>query len=171
MNKILNSVIVLTIVCVVAGALLGFTYTLTKDKIEFQLDEALQNALIEVFPNGEKFNLMGENGYEVIIGNEVKGHIVISEAQGYSSVLKVMVGMDLNNQITGMRVIEQAETPGLGDNLKKAYFYSQFNGLRKEEVKFTREGGKIDSITGATISTRAVIEATLKSIEEIEKVK
>jgi len=45
MNKILNSVIVLTIVCVVAGALLGFTYTLTKDKIEFQLDEALQNAL------------------------------------------------------------------------------------------------------------------------------
>jgi len=165
-----KSVIVLTLVCIIAAGLLGVTYIYTKDKIESQADLALADTLKEVFPNADDFEADGEN-YIAFRDGEIIGEAIVVESQGYSSVLRLLVGVDINNQITEVRVLFQEETPGLGSNIEKPEFYSQFNGLGQDNIALKKDGGEIDAITGATISTDAMIVGVRKAFgEEVEKI-
>ena len=142
---------------------------LTEDKIAEQVIIALKENLKQVFPVAEDFNEK-EGYYEALADNKVIGYATLAESQGYSSVLKIMVGMDLDKKITGMRVMEQVETPGLGANAVKEEFYSQFDGLSSKDVKLKKDHGKIDAITGATITSSAVIKGVNDAmINKLEK--
>ena len=77
-----------------------------------------------------------------------------------------MVGIDKNNKITGIEVISQQETPGLGAKIKESSFLQQFIGKTLEELKIKKDGGKIDAVTGATISSRAVTNGVRQAIEQ-----
>ena len=88
------------------------------------------------------------------------------ESQGYSSIIKMLVGIDSHNKITELRVLEQMETPGLGANIEKIEFYEQFTGLTQDDIALKNEGGEIDGVTGATISSRAVIAGVKDALGE-----
>jgi len=156
-ESMFKSVIVLTLVCVIAAALLGVTYSYTYDEINNQLEKALKESLKQVFPEADNFEQVENNSYSALKQDEVIGDVFVVESQGYSSMLKMLVGIDNQNNITAIRILEQAETPGLGANIEKPYFYKQFDGLKQDSVDLKSEGGEIDGITGATISSRAVI--------------
>ena len=87
------------------------------------------------------------------------------EAIGYSSIINALVGVDLNNKITGIGIISQQETPGLGSNIEKESFLSQFIGKGIEDLNIKKDGGKIDAVTGATISSRAITSGVRNAIE------
>jgi Na+-translocating ferredoxin:NAD+ oxidoreductase subunit G len=85
---------------------------------------------------------------------------------GYSGAIKLLVAFNLNGSVTGVRVLEHKETPGLGDKieLRKNDWILSFNGLsvngtddKRWAVK--RDGGQFDAFTGATITPRAVVQA------------
>ena len=156
-ESMFKSVIVLTLVCVIAAALLGVTYSFTYDKINNQLDATLKETLKQVFLEADNFEQIENNSYSALKDNEIIGKVLLVESQGYSSIIKMLVGIDSHNKITELRVLEQMETPGLGANIEKSYFYEQFNGLKQDDMGLKSEGGEIDGITGATISSRAVI--------------
>ena len=119
----LRSTLILTVVCLVAAALLGGAYTLTEEKIVEQQQNALTDALQEVQPNADSFEI--KDGYYLAEkGNEIIGYAVVVEQPGYGGIIKMLVGFDTNRTITGLRIMEHEETPGLGANAAKEKFYS-----------------------------------------------
>ena len=86
--------------------------------------------------------------------------------RGYSGDIRLLVGVDADQEITGVRVLEQNETPGLGDKIKadKTDWIRDFTGRRLgdppvEDWAVKKDGGAFDQFTGATVSPRAVVEA------------
>ena len=85
-----------------------------------------------------------------------EGYVVqVSPAGSFSGTLTIMVGVDNAGTVTGVEVVTHAETSGLGANATKADFRDQFVGA-SSDVSVTKDGGSIDAITGATITSRAV---------------
>ncbi|MFW5891541.1 MAG: FMN-binding protein, partial [bacterium] len=84
-----------------------------------------------------------------------------------------LVGIDSSEKITNLVILSQQETPGLGTRIEEDSFISQFKGKTLSEAKLKRDGGKIDGITGATISSSAVAnniasisDSNIKQVEE-----
>ena len=94
---------------------------------------------------------------------------------GYSGTIKLLLALDLERRIVGVRAIDHKETPGLGDKIdtRKTDWILQFNGLRYVDLSPTewavaKDGGQFDSFTGATITPRAVVNALAKTLAYVE---
>jgi electron transport complex protein RnfG len=101
------------------------------------------------------------------MGGEEIGYAFIATGTGYGGTIKTMVGMYKNSTISGVNIISQSETPGLGTQIAEPDFTNQFSGKRVEEVRLRRDGGVIDAITGATISSRAITDIVRERAEVV----
>ena len=199
MNNILKFVIVLFLVNLVAASILSGVYNVTKPRIEEQERLVEEEALRHVMPEetGDRFEAVKEDGdvkyWRVFRGSSdtVRGYVFIGKKYGYSSVIETMVGMKKDGTITGVRVLNHNETPGLGAKIievastktvlkafksifskeKKAekeispYFTAQFKGVNIRRVELSKDG--IHAITGATISSKAVVDSIVSEGLEI----
>ena len=152
--------------CVISAALLSGVYLLTKPKIEFYARQTFENSLREVIPNTDAFREIKKEDkiiYEGLSAGIVTGTAFSLAPQGYGGKIEMLVGIDLKGKISGIKIINQRETPGLGVNILKKEFLEQFLG---KTIKDPLEPKKdIDAITGATISTRAVCHGAKNALE------
>ncbi len=189
MNNIFRFVLVLFLVNLVAASILGAVYYVTKPKIDVQEELVREEALREVMPEsiGDRLEAVKEDGeikyWRVFKGSSssASGYVFIAKKYGYSSVIETMVGIKTNGKITGVSILNQNETPGLGAKIVEIastktligaikgifskekppekelapYFTEQFKGLDARKVDISR----IDTITGATISSKAVTDS------------
>lgn len=109
---------------------------------------------IEVYP-------AYQNG--AFIGAAVTG----ASEKGYNGLVKLMVGFEPDGKIKNIAVLEQKETPGLGTKMKGEKFLRQFRGINPAsfDLKARKDGGEVDALAGATISTRAFAEAAREAYE------
>ncbi|MFO7896400.1 MAG: RnfABCDGE type electron transport complex subunit G [Candidatus Cloacimonadales bacterium] len=109
-----------------------------------------------------------ENWFEFYRGFDAEknliGYTFQAAKYGYSSDLKTMVGLDNNLKIVQIQIVSQAETPGLGAKCTETSFAQMFSGLSRDELKVDKDGGEITSITGATITTRAITVSIAEAI-------
>ena len=167
--RIVNFVVRLAILCSLAGLLLSWVYKKTKPIIEEQRAIAINLARKEVLPdavnfeNGDKSYLTGY--YE---SGEIAGKIVQSSKRGYGGPVKVMVGVDSEGKIIGVKILEHYETPGLGDGVAKTSFLEQFRYMSRSEINLVRDKGKIEAVTGATISSKACVLAVKEALNLVE---
>jgi len=101
-------------------------------------------------------------------GDDVTGLAIEAPgAGGYAGDIILMVAVDLaSDQMTGMEIIQHSETPGVGSRVEKVSFRNQWAGLSvSEPVKLRSQGGQIDAISGATYSSKAVVNGTNQIIE------
>ncbi|GBE05012.1 MAG TPA: FMN-binding protein [Nitrospirae bacterium] len=98
-------------------------------------------------------------------GPEEIGYIVEGFGKGYSSYIHVLVSVDKSFIVQKVSILGHGETPGLGDEIVKDYFLNQFKGKTVDtlEVVKTETKDKIEAITGATISSRAVTEDAVRN--------
>ncbi len=96
------------------------------------------------------------------------GYAFVSSREGYSGPIKVAGVIDLNYRVVATTIIKQTENPGLGDRITAPQFLNQFAGISAEELHLSPYG-EIDAITGATISSQAVVDAIREKIMEIER--
>jgi electron transport complex protein RnfG len=186
MKKFIETVSLLIIICVLSAASLTLVYNTTKDKIAEQKRIALLKSLKEVLPEAENFveiEITTTTAAPVMLwkglsqDKKIIGYTIYAKARGYSGDIGLIFGVDEKNKITGIKVLEQNETPGLGSKITNKRFLAQFVGLsisNKEEITLKKDNmreGKIDGITAATISSCAVIKAIHKGIENIIKIK
>lgn len=156
----------LTLITLIAGLLLGCTYMLTKDLIFEQTQLAAEASRKSVFENADSFNEIEvtdekiDNCFEAVSNDAIIGYVSTVTVKGYGGNIEVTVGIDTNGVITGVSVggPDFAETAGLGAKTKDASFTSQFKGMILP-VKVKKDGGTVDAVTGATISSRAVANA------------
>ncbi|MCE5252369.1 RnfABCDGE type electron transport complex subunit G [bacterium] len=183
MRDLMKFGIILMVYSLVAGGALAYVSIKTAPLItENRLAEE-RNALAEVLPDMaggyEEKNKDGDFPYWVAYRDagkqEIGGYIFKAQGTGYSSVISSMVGVDTNGKIVGVKVLSQQETPGLGAKVieirhgdSDPWFPRQFKGKTvQDDLKVVKDGGTIDAITGATISSRTVtnsINAGLKKL-------
>jgi electron transport complex protein RnfG len=184
-RDLIKSTLSLTIICVVVSAALGFTYTGTKAAIDGRARLDAENARKEVFADADKFEEIGDvadivNGkaeleavteaFKALRGSETVGYVFTTSGKGYGGTIKIAVGIDTAGKITGMKIVEHAETPGLGSKAGEEPFSSQFTGITPQEPLKVVKNAKtkpeeIDAISGATITSRAVVEAVQAAVD------
>ncbi len=159
-------VIFLTLVVIIAIVVLTLTNGITKDKIVQAKQEAVTEMLATLFPHMQSFKYDSDSGlYTVLANDEPIGHAFMAQGHGYGGAIDILVGVKPDNKsLQGIKIITQQETPGLGAKIINASFLDQFKGVPVNEVDLTRNGGKIDAITGATISSTAVVKGVKKAI-------
>lgn len=175
-STLLNMVLTLFLVTTAAGLALALVYNTTLEPIQKVEKEVLETALgrvlpafdkiepasgIEVMPQGGKDPLVFYPAYE---GEEHVGTAVKTYTdQGFSGRFWIMVGFSPDGNIINTAVLEHKETPGLGDKMEaeKSDFPDQFKGKNPADftLSVTKDGGDVDAITAATISSRAFCDA------------
>jgi electron transport complex protein RnfG len=163
---------VLFIISAVACAVLAFVNHITGPMISNNQSLAEQTARQEVLPEAVRFeSVEGEVSYYIGVDEEsnIVGYTFIAEKTGYSGPIQTMVGIDPEFKITQIKVISQTETPGLGAKAIESEFSDQFKGKRQEELLVQKDGGDIISITGATITSRAVTQSLAEVIKGVSE--
>ncbi|SEF61479.1 RnfABCDGE type electron transport complex subunit G [Vibrio hangzhouensis] len=173
----------LALSCTLAALLLVGMKYVTQPIIEVRIQED-QNALLEeilngqpfsnqVFAEGQAFSIEG-NEYHYFIVRDSKGNIISyvikGEQEGYSGKIQFLVGVNLAQQISGVRIISHTETPGLGDKIERAKsdWVLSFNGRSLSNTqgwKVTKDGGEFDQFSGATITPRAVVKGVHNALK------
>lgn len=150
------AVIFLTFIVMVSVSLLGLTYNLTEEQIKRQEHEQFLAHLTKIFPDMDDFEF--ENDIYTLYNNgDLEGYAFFASTPGYSGEIKIMVGLADKETIKGIVIISHTETPGIGTRITEPPFISQFEGMAIDMVS-----SEIDTLTGATISSKAVIEAVSK---------
>ncbi len=162
----------LLIICVVASVILSVAYNITGPSIAEQERKRESNAIFSVLPQTDSFDKIREGEavyYKAYKGDRLVGFVLLTEGRGYGGAIKLMVGIEPDGKITGVRVLKQKETPGLGARIveigsdeKEPWFTRQFRGKRPAELNLRN----IQAITGATISSKALIDAVKEEIEK-----
>ncbi len=162
---------ILFIITAIASGVLAYLNTLTQPIIEENQQVAQEKARKEVLPSAVTFEkVLGELTYH--IGKDVEEHVVgytfVASLYGYSSEVKTMVGVNTDLVIEKIKIISQAETPGLGANCEKPEFQEQFSGKQKMGMKVDKDGGTIESLTGATITTRTIANSIKAAMDKLD---
>jgi Na+-translocating ferredoxin:NAD+ oxidoreductase subunit G len=158
----------LALVCVIASASLAVMNSLTKSRIIAQAQAEEEISIREVLPQAANFTPVKKDE-EILCyrvqdkeGNLIGIAFKVS-AKGYSSSIETMVGMNRDGTINAIKVISQNETPGLGARITEPSFTEQFKQKRSEDLT------QVEAITGATISSKAVIDAVRKKAERLKE--
>ena len=163
MKGTLKLAIILFIVCGLAAGALGFVNAATKDRIAEYARIAKLEALKKVFPEADEFKETDSGkAWDAVKGSSSIGSVHLVATQGYSGPIEAVFGMRADGTLTGVRVLLQTETAGLGAKIVGDKFLGQFAGRLRSEVALTKDdaaNGRIDAIAAATISSRAVTKA------------
>jgi electron transport complex protein RnfG len=166
-------VLSLFITCLISAFALAQVYAITRFQIEYQRNVAgLKAAFGAVLPEADRFEpATPDSTVWFAYQGEVRiGSIVKAAEQGYGGPVPVTAGIDLQGRIVAIRVASAAEglkeTPGLGLKATEPEFRDQFAGKTAAELRLKKDGGTIDAITGATITSRAVTEGLHAALEK-----
>jgi electron transport complex protein RnfG len=165
-SKRLYSIVFLTLVVLISVSLLLWINTYTSVVVEAQRQARIKSILESIFPELTRFEESGEI-FNVYKDNRIIGYTFIATGRGYGGRISVLVGINPDYNIEGMEVLSHTETPGLGNKIADEPFTEQFLGLGVDGIALSRDGGEIDAITGATISSRAVTTAVQERMFEI----
>jgi electron transport complex protein RnfG len=178
MKDIFRLIIVLTCICIVSAIALAKIYDLTKEPIAHQKRLEVLRAIKTVLPPYD--NEPDRDFATLPMGVEKKGEEIkrsfyrgkkdgrligiafkVTSSEGYGGTIEAMVGVLPDGTIHGVEVLSHLETPGLGAKIGEAKFKDRFKDRNLSNTKWAvkKDAGDIDSITGATISSRAVIKA------------
>ncbi len=164
-------ILAVTVVVFISVALLGGLDSVTRDMIEYQKELKVQRMLNEIFPDMTSYTSEGDIYIISADGTEI-GFAFLAVGKGYGGDIDILVGLEDETTLKGIAVIAHAETPGLGDKILAPDFTDRFVGVGIADVAVPDEGGKIDAITGSTISTKAVIDAVrTTAMEKVKELK
>lgn len=169
---------ILLIICACVAAALAGVNALTKDRIAMAKLEKTKAAIAQVLEgDAQKMELTEDMELGIVRGAYVSeyGYAVEVAPNGFDGEILMMVGVDMEGKVTGISIISQTETAGLGaesaaDSAKGNAFREQFVGLTSGEILVDKDGGKLDSLTGATITSRAVAEGVQAAVDFVKEV-
>lgn len=186
LKEILIPTVSLFVICLCVTALLAVTNAVTKDAIAYQQELSAAESRQAVCPDAVDFekveyDVQGVECYKALdeSGNLI-GYAISSASRGYGGDVKVMTGINAEDgSVIAINVYDNSgETPGLGVNTSGEKFTSQFAGLSSGTgVTVDKDAGKnpdslaVDSVTGATISSRAVVDAVNQAFDAYNAVK
>ncbi|OGT15679.1 MAG: electron transporter RnfG [Gallionellales bacterium RIFCSPHIGHO2_02_FULL_57_16] len=187
-QRTLSHGLILGAFCLGFGIVLAYSDHITVDDIATRAMEDRLNSLAQVIPSGihdnnlveDAISMKNERDMEITVYRATKEGKVTGLAYeifgvGYAGKMKLMLGIDAQGKILGVRVLAHKETPGLGDKMevKKGDWILRFDGLSLENTplekwKVKKDGGQFDQFTGATITPRGIINAIRSGLQLFE---
>ncbi len=189
-HSILKSGATLALIAAICTALVAATYQLTVDRIADNDKAILEQSLEPVLAGISYDSGISESrlviapphdlpGSEAALiyrvfddGEPVAALIAMTARDGFSGPIRILVGIDVNGAVTGVRILQHRETPGLGDKIEstRSNWIHQFEGRTSVDPVITawaikRDGGDFDQLTGASITPRAVISALRDTLD------
>lgn len=182
-SSFINMLMTLLVVTVVASLTLASVYNVTKEPIAMARESARQNAITLVVPEFDELiskNFMPEDGRDSIEFNfahkdgQLVGVAVATYTDmGFSGRIRAMVGFYPDGRIFDVVHLQHQETPGLGDKIDKSKsdWSDSFKGLDPgtSVIKVIKDGGEIDAITAATITSRAYCDGIQRAYDTFAK--
>ena len=98
-----------------------------------------------------------------------RGYVVRVAPNGFGGAIDMMVGVDVSGAVTGVAIVSQSETASLGANCTREDFRAQFTG-KTGTLSVSKDGGEIEALTGATVTSRAVTEGVNTALEFVQEV-
>ena len=181
MKKILQLILSLTLISAVCAAVLAIVNNATKERIANLASLKANNAARAVLPATVKAIVPREDpadasltafiGYADDAKTQVVGYAVPGlTAKGYGGNIRLMVGLNPDRTVISYQVLAAGETPGLGSNLTTPAFIARFKDQPAADVAVTKDGGKIEALTSATITSRAVCDAVKDACARIDRI-
>ena len=190
-QSITRNSVLLAVFAVITTMLIAGTYLQTRDRIALEQRKAEEKALLEIVPRERHDNSMlddtipiaagaaglglreDKNIYVARKGAEAIAVIIpVTAPDGYSGDIDMIVGINVDGTVAGVRALQHKETPGLGDkvDLNKSDWILDFTGRSLENPTLPgwavkKDKGIFDQFTGATITPRAVVAATVRALE------
>lgn len=170
----MNMFLSLTVICLVVGAILGWVYSVTEEPIAKANADKQTAAIKAVTPAfdavGDAIETKSTNGLDATMfpvykdGAQVGAAVQVITAKGFGGEITLMFGFDNEGNITGYNCLKTAETPGLGSKIP-VWFVEGGKGNvigknpSRNNLTVSKDGGEVDAITAATISSRAFCDA------------
>jgi electron transport complex protein RnfG len=183
-STLVNMTLTLLVITTISSAVLGVMFRLTEEP-KAAAEQEKQNFAIKAVlpdydndPSAEIYTIESFDGgdpltcYPALKGGELQGIAVKTwTTKGFSGLVRLMVGFDRQGNVAGISVLEQKETPGLGTRMTEAAFKDQFTGKNPgtNNLSVKKDGGEVDAITAATISSRAFIDAVSRAYKSLEQ--
>jgi electron transport complex protein RnfG len=158
---------------IVAATVLGAVYIPTQEQLKIYEQEQRELALVDVMPLADHFDPV-KSGEEILYyraldaDNKLVGYSFFRDQSGSQSVITLAGGIDTEYRVTGIKIMTHAETPGLGAKIIESAFTEQFKGVAESDLLLSKNDGAIDAITGATVSSQAVIDGIQTKINQIK---
>ncbi len=187
-RAILSGLILASIGSICVGTVL-YTQNITKPVIDSQIEHKMQSKIETLLPpnaRGDNINYTCKIVSHKLIGNKMKLFIANSKngiegyiltyatSRGYSNPLVMIAGFDKDKNVYQADIQYSMETPGLGDKVMRKYgnFLDMLNGKNKENAKWDvkKFGGDFDFISGATVTSRAVVKATKDALDALDSI-
>ena len=180
-DTLLNMFVALFVICIVAGGVLGIVFNATKDPIAAAENAKRTAAIKNVLP--EFKTLKTVNVKSAMEDAEIPFHLAydadnnfIGAAvetftnKGFSGNISLMVGILADGTVNNISVLQHAETPGLGSKREEETFKGQYCDKNPASFNFSvkKDGGDVDAITAATISSRAFCDAVNRALSTFE---
>lgn len=166
-REIIRPMAVLFLVAAVAAMLLGFVYEVTKEPIAQQEAKQLKLSMQAVMPSATAFEELegvAEGNITAVYQSDTDGFVLAVNTLGYGGNISLLVGVNADGTTSGVRILSHSETPGLGARSTEAKFYEQFVGMTSP-VAVTKDGGQVEAITSATVTSRAVSNGVEEALE------
>lgn len=161
----------LAVVCALSAGTLTAVYSVVNPRIEENNRIDAERKRREVLPDAASFEEAERDGRLLHVGRDAAGApvgaVLTAAPRGYAGPIRMTIGVAPDGSVRGLAIskLDQSETPGLGIKVTLASFRDQFRGLRAAELGLRKDGGAIDAITAATISSRAVVIGVRESLE------
>lgn len=185
LSKIVKYALTLFAVTVIASGSLAYTYSVTADRIErMRLREQI-NAVKIVCPNAEGAEIIKDDKVLKKAAEKVEilkavfivkkdskpiAFAMLTAPRGYGGPMSVVVGLTAEGEVTGVKVLEHKETPGLGDKVVLGQgFLSQFKGKKPEDPVQVKED--VEAVSGATISSKGVTQGVRAALDAYTAIK
>lgn len=184
-SSLKNMVVVLFSITLIASLCVGLVNKITFEPIEKAKQENIQAALKNVLPefDASESQAMTVDELPVIVhtaklGEQVVGYAVESmTTKGFSGVFRLMVGFRASGEVYNINVLEHSETPGLGSKMGDegnsliTSFKDKNPANMKQPLAVTKDGGDVQALTAATISSRAYVDAVVRAYNAVQQVK
>ena len=179
-DTLLNMFVALFVICIVAGGVLGIVFNATKDPIAAAENAKKTEAIKNVLPEFQELkDIKVKSAME---DDSLKFHLAYTDStfigaavetftnKGFSGNISLMVGILADGTIKNISVLQHAETPGLGSKMEEETFKGQFCDKNPASFNFSvkKDGGDVDAITAATISSRAFCDAVNRALSTFE---
>ena len=175
-KEYISPILVLVVICFVTTFLLAFTYGVTAPIIAENTAKAASEARMELLPEGDSFSDTGADLFtleegkvyatEVYKADNGAGMVVTVKTNSYGGTLTAMVGINSNGEITGVKVTDHADTPGVGTKAHAAEHLSQYEGLTELGSDVVKSDPSVQHVTGASVSSGAVHKAVYCALEQ-----
>jgi electron transport complex protein RnfG len=173
-GEIIRIAVILTVICMAVAALVSFVYSMTNEIYQENLRKVKEEAIAALFDSDEvscePMAIAGTEAqelYRVSENGQLLGYCANVKSAGFGGYIELMVAMGTDGMLIGVEIISLSETPGLGSRVDDAEYLAQYSGMSVNKVPAL--GEDVDAISGATISSRAVLSGVQKALNALKQ--